>query len=115
MYVKEIRILRERGDISQFAADVYETVCDVRKGAVATYAQIALMSGHVGAARAVGNVLHVNPLSGIVPCHRVVNSSGCLAPAFAFGGIGEQANRLAAEGVEVENGRVDLYKYQFRG
>lgn len=101
--------------ISKFAADVYKAVSEIPNGKVATYAQIALMSGHRGAARAVGNALHVNPFFGSVPCHRVVNASGNLAPDFAFGGACEQQRMLEAEGVEVAEGRVDLSVYQWRG
>ena len=99
-----------------FAESVYETVKQVPAGKVVTYAQVALMSGHVGAARAVGNALHVNPYFGVVPCHRVVNAAGRLAPDFAFGGMDAQRNMLIAEGVEVsDDGVVDLEKYQWRG
>ncbi len=100
---------------TKFAADVYAAVCEVPRGCVATYAQIALMSGHRGAARAVGNALHVNPYFGVVPCHRVVNARGFLAPGFAFGGADVQKSMLEAEGVEVADGKVDLDKYQFTG
>lgn len=102
-------------NISDFAADVYNAVKTVPKGKVATYAQIALISGHRGAARAVGNALHVNPFFGTVPCHRIVSAQGRLAPDFAFGGIDEQKKMLEKEGVEVKDGRVDLFTYQWRG
>ena len=102
--------------MSKFAYDVYEAVKRVPRGKVATYAQIALMSGHVGAARAVGNALHLNPYFGIVPCHRVVNAQGRLAPDFAFGGIDEQKRMLAGEGVKVsDDGIVNLERFQWRG
>ena len=94
---------------------MYEAVKSVPKGKVATYAQIALMSNHRGAARAVGNALHVNPTPGVVPCHRVVNASGALAPDFAFGGVDAQKKLLEAEGVQVKDGKVDLAVYQWRG
>ena len=100
---------------SRFCRDVYEAVKTVPKGKVATYSQIALMSNHRGAARAVGNALHVNPTPGVVPCHRVVNASGALAPDFAFGGVDAQKKLLQAEGVQVKDGRVDLDIYQWRG
>ncbi len=98
-----------------FAESVYETVKSIPRGKVATYAQIALMSGHRGAARAVGNALHVNPYPGIVPCHRVVNASGRLAPLFAFGGADAQKRLLQSEGVCVDaDNTVDLEKYQWQ-
>lgn len=98
-----------------FARDVYEAVMSVPRGSVVTYAQVALMSGHRGAARAVGNALHVNPFYGLVPCHRVVNSSGRLAKSFGFGGSEMQRSMLEKEGVTVTDGAVDLDKYQWRG
>lgn len=101
-------------NVSAFAADVYRAVTEIPKGKVATYAQIALMSGHRGAARAVGNALHVNPFFGTVPCHRVVNASGALAPDFAFGGVDAQKRLLEGEGVKVIDGKVDLDEYQYR-
>lgn len=102
-------------NVSAFAADVYRAVAEIPKGKVATYAQVALMSGHRGAARAVGNALHVNPFFGTVPCHRVVSACGRLAPDFAFGGANEQQRMLQAEGVAVIDGKVDLNVYQWRG
>ena len=47
-------------------------------------------------------------------CYRVVNAKGELSGAFAFGGAGEQAKRLRADGIEVIDGRVDLDKYGIR-
>lgn len=106
----------DEAKITAFARDVYETVKTVPQGKVATYAQIALMSGHKGAARAVGNALHVNPFYGTVPCHRVVNASGRLASDFGFGGAGVQKQMLESEGVVVsDDNTVDLYIYQWRG
>ncbi len=93
---------------------IYRAVMSVPAGKVATYGQIASMAGNGNAARVVGNALHVNPAPGVIPCHRIVNSKGRLAPEFAFGGVNEQARLLQAEGVEVTDNRVDLKKYQFR-
>ena len=62
--------------------------------------------------RAVGTALHKNPDPEHIPCFRVVNSMGELSGAFAFGGADEQKNRLEAEGIEVDNGKVDLSRFQ---
>ena len=70
------------------------------------------MAGNKKMSRAVGNALHKNPTPGIIPCHRVVDSKGNLAGAFAFGGLDVQAKLLKDEGVEVIDGRVDLSKYK---
>lgn len=94
---------------------VYEIVKRIPRGKVATYGQIAAISGSPKASRAVGYALHFNPTPGVIPCHRVVNRNGRLAPAFAFGGIDAQRKLLTAEGVEVNaDGTVDLDKYLAR-
>lgn len=93
---------------------IYEAVISIPKGKVATYGQIAVMAGNRGYARIVGNALHKNPAPGVIPCHRVVNAKGRLAPSFAFGGASEQQRLLEAEGVEVTDGFVSLEKYQMR-
>lgn len=98
-----------------FDEKVYEYLKTVPKGKVVTYGMIAAGIGCPRAARQVGNALHRNPTPVIIPCHRVVNREGRLAPAFAFGGIEVQAKLLRDEGVEVENGYVDLQKYIWEG
>ncbi len=90
---------------------IYEAVKKIPKGKVATYGQVAAMAGNPKMSRAVGNALHKNPDPKNIPCFRVVNSKGELSGAFAFGGENEQKNRLEADGIKVEKGRVDLSKY----
>ena len=91
---------------------IYEKVCMIPRGRVATYGQIASLAGNPRWSRVVGYALHVNPKPGVIPCHRVVDRNGRLSPAFAFGGINMQAELLAAEGVKVsEDGHVDLKEY----
>lgn len=92
---------------------IYEAVKKIPKGYVATYAQVAEMAGNRKMARAVGNVLHRNPDPENIPCHRVVNSKGELAAAYAFGGVQKQAEVLQSEGVECVDKKVDLKKYQY--
>ena len=100
--------------MGQFAEAVYEYLKMVPKGMVVTYGMIAFAIGHPRASRQVGNALHHNPTPVVVPCHRVVNREGRLAPEFAFGGMEMQASLLRAEGVEVKDGYVDLDKYLWR-
>ncbi|MCI8343028.1 MAG: MGMT family protein [Clostridia bacterium] len=94
-----------------FYESVYEYLKSVPKGKVVTYGMIAAAIGCPRASRQVGNALHRNPQPVVIPCHRVVNREGRLAPAFAFGGEQVQAELLRGEGVEVINGCVDLSKY----
>lgn len=100
--------------MSELYEMIYREVCRIPEGYVATYAQVAERVGNRRLARVVGNALHVNPYPGIVPCHRVVNSQGCLSGAFAFGSFDEQKKRLESEGVEVVNFKVDLKEYGVR-
>lgn len=97
-----------------FSQKIYDAVRKIPRGSVATYGQIAALAGNGGAARAVGNALHKNPLPGVIPCHRVVSARGRLAPHFAFGGAGEQRRLLESEGVEVDGEYVDLGRFQWR-
>ena len=90
---------------------IYEAVKKIPEGYVATYGQIAELAGNKKMARAVGNALHKNPEPGVIPCHRVVDSKGRLAGAFAFGGEKVQESLLVKEGVIVVDGRVDLDRY----
>jgi O-6-methylguanine DNA methyltransferase len=90
---------------------IYEAVRKIPRGKVATYGQVAQLAGDKKMARAVGNALHKNPEPATIPCYRVVNSKGELAGEFAFGGSGAQARLLMADGIEVENGKVDLNRY----
>lgn len=102
-----------------FFEKVYEIVGQIPCGKVATYGQIARMCASPRSSRAVGYALHVNPRPGIIPCHRVVNREGRLAPAFAFGGPEVQAALLEREEVFVFQGEdgllyVDLDKYLWK-
>lgn len=93
---------------------IYEVVCRIPEGKVATYGQVAALAGNPRWARVVGYALHKNPTFGKIPCHRVVNRDGQTAPGFAFGGPNVQRNMLENEGVAfMPNGCVDLGKYQW--
>lgn len=93
-----------------FNQRVYEIVKKVPKGKVTTYGDIAMALGNPRLARQVGWALHANN-SADIPCHRVVNKEGRLAPNFAFDGWQEQKKRLMAEGVTFKDEtHVDLIK-----
>ncbi len=89
---------------------VYSIVSKIPKGKVTTYGAIARKLNM--SPRTVGTALHLNPHEGEVPCHRVVNRDGRIAPGFAFGGIGAQRALLEAEGVGFrDETHVDLGIY----
>ena len=96
-----------------FNQKVYDLLLTLPRGRVITYGALAEMLGNKQLARAVGNALHNNPDGDRYPCYKVVNGKGELSRAYAFGGVGEQQRRLEAEGIAVENGRVDLKRYGY--
>jgi len=99
----------------KFFEEVYEVVKRIPKGKVATYGQIAAMTGYPRRARMVGWALHANPYQGIVPCHRVVNRKGELSGGFAFGGPEVQKILLEKEGIIFnEDGIINLEKYLWK-
>jgi methylated-DNA-[protein]-cysteine S-methyltransferase len=64
--------------ISGFSQRVLEATARVPYGSVTTYGDVARRAGSPRGARAAGNVLSVNPMPIVVPCHRVVHSGGGL-------------------------------------
>lgn len=82
--------------MSKIFERVYVVVRNIPKGKVMTYGAVGKMAGVDP--RVVGWALHANK-NLQVPCHRVVNKEGRLAPGYAFGGPDEQKKRLLAEGV----------------
>ena len=93
---------------------IYDIVKRIPAGCVATYGQIAELAGNRRLARVVGNILHRNTDPDNIPCYRVVNAKGELAENFAFGGAGAQKELLEAEGVVVDDGRINLSVYQWK-
>lgn len=94
---------------------IYETVKQIPKGKVATYGQVARISGNPKWSRVVGYALHANPSPDTIPCFRVVNRFGKLSSAFAFGGEQAQKVLLEMDGIKVSDDYfVDLERYQWK-
>ncbi len=100
--------------MSDFFNRVYEIVKSIPVGKVATYGDVARAAGAPRSSRQVGWALHVNPMQGVIPCHRVVFRDGSLASGFAFGGAGVQKAMLESEGVTfLQEDKVDLSVCRF--
>ncbi len=88
--------------VTPFRRRVLEATAAIPYGGVATYGEVARAIGRPGAARAVGQALGANPVPILVPCHRVVASSGRLG-GFSVpgrrGGAGLKRRLLEMEGV----------------
>ena len=87
--------------ISGFQADVLRLTLGIPYGEVSTYGELASKLGKPAASRAVGGALARNPLPLLIPCHRVVSSTGALTGYSAAGGIATKARLLQMEGHRV--------------
>ncbi len=97
---------------SKFFDKVYDIVSRIPEGSVATYGQIALMTGNPYASRIVGYAMNRAPSDRNLPCHRVVNREGRMAPDSIFGGQELQRDMLEKEGITfLENGCIDMKKH----
>jgi methylated-DNA-[protein]-cysteine S-methyltransferase len=67
-----------------FQVKVWEALLRIPYGVTKTYGELARLLGDIKAVRAVGGALNKNPVSIIVPCHRVVGAAGKLV-GFAGG------------------------------
>jgi AraC family transcriptional regulator of adaptative response/methylated-DNA-[protein]-cysteine methyltransferase len=61
---------------TDFQIKVWETLLSVPAGGLTTYADLARKSGYTGASRAVGTAVGKNPVAFLIPCHRVIKSTG---------------------------------------
>jgi methylated-DNA-[protein]-cysteine S-methyltransferase len=90
-----------------FQRTILQTLLQVPYGDVVTYGELARLAGYPGAARAVGGAMRENPLPIIVPCHRVLPSSGGLG---GFGGRPELKRQLLElEGWRDDRGQASLW------
>lgn len=86
---------------------IWDTVCRIPRGRVATYGGVARAAGLPGRARQAGRALKLAPRQMHIPWHRVVAAGGRIAFPEGSREHGEQARRLRSEGVKVRAGRVD--------
>ncbi len=88
---------------TDFRIDVWNLLCDIPLGSVVTYGDLAKkMAIKRGkkrmSAQAVGNAVGLNPISIIIPCHRVVGGNGSLVGY--GGGISNKIKLLEFEGID---------------
>lgn len=88
---------------SEFRQQVWKRLCRIPYGEVTTYGQIAREltreTGKRMSAQAVGGAVGHNPISLIIPCHRVVGENGSLVGY--NGGVPLKRRLLRYEGVDV--------------
>jgi AraC family transcriptional regulator of adaptative response/methylated-DNA-[protein]-cysteine methyltransferase len=61
---------------TDFQIKVWETLLKVPAGGLTTYSALAQQAGSVNASRAVGSAVGSNPVAFLIPCHRVIRSTG---------------------------------------
>jgi len=87
--------------VPPFHQKVYRALQKIEPGAVTTYGALAEMAGSPGASRAVGQAMAKNPLTLLVPCHRVIGSAGKLGGFSAYGGGMTKTRLLGLEGTHI--------------
>jgi methylated-DNA-[protein]-cysteine S-methyltransferase len=91
-------VLLDEGGIDAFRRRVYAAAREILPGATASYGDVARAIGKPDAPRAVGHALGENPFPVVVPCHRVLSSTGALHGFSAPGGIATKRCMLEIEG-----------------
>ena len=89
-----------------FQEKVWQELRKIPLGQTRSYADIAAAVGQPGAVRAVGTANGSNPVSVLVPCHRVIRSDGSLGGY--GGGLPNKVKLLAAEGITLGQPVFDL-------
>ncbi|MBB1089430.1 MGMT family protein [Lysobacter sp. SG-8] len=84
---------------------ILDAIRAIPRGEVAGYGEVARRAGLPGRARLVARVLG-RSADPALPWHRIVRSDGRIALPAGSQGFDEQCQRLRAEGVRVEGGRV---------
>ncbi len=85
---------------TDFQQSVWQELNNIPFGKSVSYAQQAQQLGNPKALRAVGSAIGKNPVSIIVPCHRVIGTSGAVT-GYA-GGLERKRFLLALEGIAVK-------------
>tara|TARA_B100001996_G_scaffold351435_1_gene311454 strand:+ start:357 stop:845 length:489 start_codon:yes stop_codon:yes gene_type:complete len=76
---------------TQFQLKAWDALKKIPYAKTVSYSEQAKISGHTKATRAIGNANNANPISIIVPCHRVIGKSGKLV---GYGGGLDRKNYL---------------------
>lgn len=83
---------------------IYKKLLEVPKGKVTTYGELSKAVGLKNGQRYIGNVMNKNPYPVIVPCHRVILSTGKIG-GYAYGEH-IKAKMLNDEGIQIKNGQI---------
>ena len=87
---------------------VYKKLLDVPKGQITTYGDLAKAVGLKNGQRIIGKIMNKNPYPVLVPCHRVVMSTGKIG-GYAYGEH-VKTKMLSDEGLEIINGSIENFE-----
>jgi methylated-DNA-[protein]-cysteine S-methyltransferase len=102
-----------RGDGTPFQERVWSALRQIPCGTTISYGELAHRLGDPNATRAVGLANGRNPISVIVPCHRVIGANGSMTGY--GGGIERKKWLLAHEGIMLQGGRLSAQPDLFSG
>ncbi|MCA9322224.1 MAG: methylated-DNA--[protein]-cysteine S-methyltransferase [Planctomycetes bacterium] len=91
------RVRLDETGLTPFRVRVYRELRKVKAGSTVTYAELARRAGRPAAARGVGQAMRRNPFPPIVPCHRVLTSTGGLGGFSSTRGIDQKQEMLELE------------------
>lgn len=92
---------------------IYLALAQIPKGKVISYGDLAKLAGLTNGARLVGKTLSNLPKGSTLPWHRVINSQGKISLPPDSPSYEQQCKRLAKEGVEIINGKINLRCFSF--
>jgi AraC family transcriptional regulator of adaptative response/methylated-DNA-[protein]-cysteine methyltransferase len=75
---------------TDFQLKVWEALLKIPMGQLSTYGDIARQIDNINASRAVGTAIGSNPVAFLIPCHRVIQSSGKIG-GYMWGGTRKTA------------------------
>lgn len=101
--------LMPQGTVFQLA--VWQTLRQIEYGQWASYAQLACRINNPKAMRAVGGAVGRNPISIIIPCHRILGKDGSLT-GFG-GGLPIKRRLLALEGISYKENGIEFVQSKF--
>ncbi len=92
---------------------IYKKLLEVPKGQITTYGELAKAVGLKNGQRIIGKIMNKNPYPVIIPCHRVVMSTGKIG-GYAYGEP-VKTKLLNDEGIQIKNGKIlDLKNRVYR-
>jgi O-6-methylguanine DNA methyltransferase len=96
--IEALTLSVDLGGLTDFQKQVLQAACEIPRGTLVSYADIARKIENPRAVRAVGQALGRNPIPILIPCHRVIASDGGLGGYSGGGGLETKRKLLILEG-----------------